>query len=200
MYTNTSMNIIMSNQNANTAIQPNNGRNTINIRNNPNATNYKGANQTNNGRNTNTNMNNNNNGRNTNNIRNNPNANNYNPANQTNIREKNIIKNFTESGGVIQENKNNSLRKNNRTIIVTHHDSDEIQKMLEMYVLFSIARKGEMENWPNNSIITNLGRRVKEALRPVSRKRKEPPRINEPPRRLQPQWLQPQRFPLIVQA
>ena len=55
-----------------------------------------------------------NNGRNTNNISSNPNANNIITANQknkTNIREKNIIKNFTKTGGVIQGNPNNSLRK-----------------------------------------------------------------------------------------
>ena len=104
----------------------------------------------------------NNNNKNTNNIRGNPNANNYN-RNKTNLRNKNKITNFNSSGRVIPENPNNSLRKNNKNFIVTH-DSSEREKMLEMYVLFSLARKGVMEDWPTPNFMTGLGQEVSKAL------------------------------------
>jgi hypothetical protein len=104
----------------------------------------------------------NNNNKNTNNISGNPNATNYN-RNKTNIRNKNKVTNFNSFDRVIPENPNNSLRKNNKNLIVTH-ESSEREKMLEMYILFSLARKGIMEDWPTPAFMTGLGQEVSKSL------------------------------------
>ena len=102
---------------------------------------------------------------NTNSISGNPNSNNWN-GNETNIRNKNKVKNFNSSGKV-NNNPNNSLRKNNKKELIKTHELEEREKMLEMYVLFSIARKGIMSGDPTNRNMTLLANKVRNALRPV---------------------------------
>ena len=95
---------------------------------------------------------------------NNPNnsKNNKSLSGSNNIRNKNIISNFNKTGTRITGNPNNSLRLNTKkTHIVTHESGDEKAKMLELYVMCSLARRFGLSSRPVSSgIPTGVQRSV----------------------------------------